>query len=73
MGFFRTPTSERTSPMWMGKPPSRNLLRMELLFFFGPSRRKETIMVAQEEEIDGGPEKKKPGASFSLRDVHASG
>lgn len=30
-------------------------------------------MVAQEEEIDGGPEKKKPGASFSSRDICASG
>lgn len=58
-----------------GKASFQESIKNGITFFFLVPliRRKETIMVAQEEEIDGGPEKKKPGASFSSRDICASG
>lgn len=49
-----------------GKASIQESVGVELpfcLFVFVPQiRRKETMMVVQEEEIDGSPEKKKPSS-----------
>ena len=56
MGVFRALANHGTSPMWMKKPPYRNLSAVKLHFFFvlvTQIRGKETIMVAQKEKVMG--------------------
>lgn len=77
VGFFRALTNQRTSTMWMGgKISFQKSLRggitfFSFFFFLVPQirRGKETVMVAQKEEVDSRPVKKKP---MSLRDIHGS-